>query len=135
MKTYEGISAAATDLNTWFWTNRTTIPVHVAEQIEPLLGQTRSPVDAIVNASEIVFANREAAGMPSGLLEVAAGLAVVASVHGFHGMDQESRGVNISLALRRQLGETAPEGGWPAPEDDPEPKEQYVRVGGEGEPA
>lgn len=124
--TFDGIADAANQLNQYFFANQAAIPKEVAGKIAPLLGPTRSPVDAVVNVSEIVYANREESGMPKELLELAAGAAILAEAHGFHGMDEGSRGTKISLVMRRESGEkAATDHPWPKKADDPEVKEAH----------
>lgn len=127
MITFGGVSDAVVQLNEYFGPNQAAIPEGVREMIRPLLGQTRSAVDAVVKVSEIVFANKEDPALPPELLSLAAASAVVAEAFGFHGMDEGSRGSKLSLALRRQSGEAAPAGvSWPPPEEDPEVRSEYV---------
>lgn len=54
-------------------------------------------------------------------------LASYASANYWHGMDVDGRGYRISLAMRRENGETAPEGSeFPDPEADPDVKAEYL---------
>lgn len=126
MRTFEGIADAANQLNAYFYANRGSIPGELADRIEPLLGPTRSPVDAVVKVSELVFANKEVPGIPDELKELAASSALLAEAHGFHAMDEGSRGTKIAGAILRESGIRAKPGHpWPKAENDPEVKDEY----------
>lgn len=121
MNSFTGIAEAAVALNALYWSTRTTLDPAIAEKIEPLLGQTRSPVDAAVKSAEIIYANR--AILEPEWLDMGAALAVVAELHGFHGMDVNSRGSLIGMVLRGQPVEVEPEAKseFVLPEREPEP--------------
>lgn len=129
MRTFEGLADAATQLNQWYWqTGRALFPAELQEQIEAYLGPTRSAVEAVVRVSEIVYARR--AELPPEVLEFTSGLPLVAEEHGFHGMDEGSRGSKMSLVMRRDSGEKAATGRpWPKAKNDPEPKGEYAPPG------
>ena len=121
---FNGITEAADAVNEWFWTNKTTLPEVMVNKIQPLLGPTKSPVDLVVNTSESIYKNK--GELDSEDLQLGASLSYFCYIWGFHGMDVDKRGAKMSLALRRDSGETAPEGiQWPAEETDPEPKEGF----------
>ncbi len=123
MQYFDNISSAGDALNEWFWTNKARLPDLVGKTIQPLLGAVRSPVDACVNAAEIIYANRTALAPDD--LALGAGLAALCSVNGFHGLG-EGRGDAMCFALRRDAGEDAPLSvTWPDPADDPEPHERF----------
>jgi hypothetical protein len=123
MKNFDGIMSAGDALNEWFWTNKARLPEPVSEAIQPLLGAVRSPVDACVNAAEIIYAHR--ADLEPDDLTLGAALAALCSVNGFHGLG-EGRGDAISFALRRDAGEEAPAHlDWPDSAADPEPHDRF----------
>jgi hypothetical protein len=118
---FDGITSAAEAINEWFWSNKPDLPETVAQTVQPLLGPTKSAVDMIVNTTEVIYSNKD--DLTSDTLAMGAGLAFLCEFWGWHGMDVDNRGTKISLALRRDSGETAPEGySWPDPSEDPEPK-------------
>jgi hypothetical protein len=121
MQQFEGITAAADAVNEWFWSRKNSLSEELVGIIQPLLGPTKSAVDLVVKTAEEIYKRRDDLDGPT--LQLAAGLASFCYLWGFHGMDEEARGQKMSLALRRDSGEPAPEGvEWPAVETDPEPK-------------
>lgn len=121
MITFTGIAEAAVGLNTLYWSTKAALQPELAAMIEPLLGQTRSPVDAAVKGAEIVYANR--AGLSPEWLDMGAALAVLTEMYGFHGMDQDSRGSLIAQVLRGQVVEVEPDpkAEFVVPEPEPAP--------------
>lgn len=121
MQYFDNITEAADAVNEWFWTTKNDLPEDLANIVQPLLGPTKSAVDLVVKTAEAIYARRTDLDGPT--LQLAAGLANFCQLWGFHGMDQDGRGQKMSLALRRDAGEVAPEGTeWPAAENDPEVK-------------
>lgn len=122
MRQYNGIADAADAARLFFLVNQDSLPEHVREKLTPVSGTGASPVDLIVNFVESAYANAEAFGKEG--QEIAAGLASLIDREGFHGR-LDGRAAAMSLALRRVSGEKAPNGGWPAKADDPEPKADF----------
>jgi hypothetical protein len=91
----------------------TTIIDKVAE-----LHASPSPVDQIVRIGEYLYARRaDIADEGKALL---GGLIGFATIYGWHGLLTDDRGDRIVQAMRRDLGETPPEGEeWPLPASDP----------------
>lgn len=106
----EGIGAAGDALNEWFWSERASLPEGVEDLIRPLLGMTRSPVDAAVTCSEVIYAWRSQ--MSPASLALGADLARLCAENGYHQMDQDSRGDRLA---RLMSGQTIPEADVPAP--------------------
>lgn len=87
-----------------------------------------SPVDRIVNTAEVLYANAAAitdATAKANAQTLSAQCAAFAAQNGWHGMD--TRGPGIIAAIRRNLGETAPNGGaWPDESEDPAPLPRWI---------
>lgn len=83
-----------------------------------------SPVDTIVKTAETLYAAKGEVGDAG--KQMLAELFYTASYHGWHGVNTDGRVGRIMAGVRRDLGEDTPVMGWPAPEDDPEPKPEYV---------
>ena len=107
MTAFTGIAEAALAIQDFMLDRPAALPDHARDQIRGLLGQTKSPVDAVVKAAEIIYANRQ--DMPPEALELGAALANVAELHGFHGMDENHRGSRMALVMRGGDVEAAPE--------------------------
>jgi hypothetical protein len=97
---FEGIADAALAVSEFYYANKDDLPDHVEAKFAELVGQTRSPVDAVVKAAEIIYANR--ASLDVIALELGAGLASLAAAQGFHGLDMDARGDRMALVLRGQ---------------------------------
>ena len=79
-----------------------------------------SPVDKIVNFSEIIYALGERATAEA--KTAAASTVEFATRFAWHGLGMDGRGVGIMSAFLRDLGETHPTGQWPDKSTDPEPR-------------
>jgi hypothetical protein len=99
------------------------LPEHTLKAMIPALSQP-SPVDSFMRSLEILYAARQdLSAEGKKLVGQIAGFAIP---FGWHGINEDNRGQGILRAMSRDLGEPAPAGGWPDPESDPEPKEQYL---------
>ncbi|NML04262.1 hypothetical protein [Sphingomonas sp. G-3-2-10] len=96
----------------------------VRDSFLDLAGQP-SPVDQVVKVAELLYAN--AASLTDEGRDLVGSLASYASENFWHGMQVDGRGNRIALAMRRQNGETPPEGSsFPDPETDPAPLPAYA---------
>lgn len=86
-----------------------------------------SPVDRIVKTGEVLYAARDTLNDDGKAL--CAQLISFAALQGWHGLGDDNRGGRIVQALRRDLGEKAPSGKWPAADTDPEPDSRYIATG------
>lgn len=84
-----------------------------------------SPVVTMVTVGEILYARRDE--MPKEGKELAAQIISFATMNGWHGLTNDSRGSKMVAAIRRELKHKHPTGSWPAKEDDPEPGKAYAR--------
>lgn len=121
MQYFDNITEAADAINEWFWTSKNGMAPDLVEAVQPHIGPTKSAVDLVVKTAEAIYARRATLNGPA--LQLAAGLASFAGVWGFRGMADDNRGQRMAIALRRDSGEPAPQGGaWPDASQDPEPK-------------
>ena len=77
MQTFAGIADARDAAQDYFFANRASFPDHVQDVLRDQFRTGASPVDAIVNFVEIVFANRQA--LPAAALSLAAGIVLTAT--------------------------------------------------------
>lgn len=126
MKVFTGIAAARDAAQEWFFANRATLEPHVTERLAPLFRTGGSPVDAVVNTAEIIFANK--GKMKPDALQLAAGLSAFREGEGYHYDEAEPKRANkMALALRRDAGERAPAGTkWPTKDQDPKPDVRFA---------
>lgn len=103
MRTFGGITEAVDSLNEWFWSSKEELPEDVVSEIQPLLSMTRSPVDAAVQSTEVLYAHM--AELDHEALAMLASLAELCQVWGYHQMDLEQRGYRIALSARQASGE------------------------------
>ncbi len=110
-----------------------TIPTDIKERLEIIAFDTPSPVDAIIEFSELVYARADE--LPPEILELAAQTATVAAVYDFHGFrSKDNRGYGIANELRKKPGVKSLK---PAPSkfSKPEPSLRYHKdVNNEPEP-
>jgi hypothetical protein len=97
---FDGISAAAEAVCQFYYVNKPTLPTHMVEILDKVIGMTRSPVDAVVKTAEVLYANLDS--LTIDMKELAAACAELAARHGFHGMDIDSRGDLMALVLREK---------------------------------
>lgn len=125
MQEFTTISAALTAFQAYVHGPAETLDDGVTDLLMTHVAQP-SPVAAICNGLEVLFANREdldAAGK-----ELCASLASFATSNGWHGLAADERGVGMIGAVRRDLGHTKPGGGsWPSKADDPAGKSQFTK--------
>lgn len=87
-----------------------------------------SSVDAIVTAMEALYADHANIGETGRNLVGA--LAGFASINGFHGLQNDDRGMRIARAMQRELGETPPAGAsWPDASTDPAADPRFAKTG------
>jgi len=79
-----------------------------------------SPVDKMVAFGETLYALGAAASAEA--KTAAAQVIEFAARYSWHGLGADGRGAGIVAALRRDLGEAAPAGGWPDLATDPAPR-------------
>ena len=85
------------------------------------LANRPSWVDQVVKIAELLYAYAD--DVTDEARDLAGSLAAYASENFWQEMDVDGRGNRISLAMRRENGEDAPEGSsFPDPEDDPAPQ-------------
>jgi hypothetical protein len=111
------------------------LPAPLAARLRQAAWTNASPA-TVCGVADLVYANRDAigdAGAKAAAQTLAGQLAAFAAQPGsnFWGWGEApeggtSRGLGIFLAMSRELGEAAPEGGWPAPEADPAPAADSV---------
>lgn len=124
MLNFDHITPAADALNEWFWTNKASLNSEAVDIIQPLLGPTKSAVELVCTVAEYVYARSD--DFTPDALELAGALSWLCEQFGFYGMAVDNRGSKMASALRRRAGIEAPEGGWIAPEDDPEPDYRFA---------
>lgn len=89
------------------------------------LANQPSPVDAIVKTAEYLYSKH--ADLDDAGRDLVGSLAAFASANFWHGMADDNRGNRISLAMRRENGETPAEGSsFPDPTSDPTPLAEYT---------
>jgi hypothetical protein len=113
MVSFTGIAEGALAVQDFMLDRPSALPSVARAQIRQLIGQTRSPVDAVCRTAEIIYANRDA--VDDEVRELGAALATLAEAGGFQGMDLDNRGGRIAAVLRG--GEVA---------ELPEPKPEYL---------
>ena len=113
------ISAAQTAIDTFLVQHARDLP---ADAVSALLAASAhvSPVDKIVNFSEIIYALGGRATAEA--MTAAAQTVEFATRFSWHGLGAGGRGVGILAAFQRDLGEAAPAGGWPDKANDPAPR-------------
>lgn len=123
MELSSNLTTVMTNAGRYFMLKGNDIPAFQREKIAILMGPGVSPVDYIVKASEYLYA--VAGELDNEGREIAAELANMASLNGWHEMTV--RGNQMVMALRRANGEEVSQ-----PEaDDPHPKEEYLEPLGE----
>lgn len=106
-----------TNLQTFLVAHAAELPMHTREKMMAAALHP-SPVDRVVTTAEALYAVKAELG-PDGQV-MCAQLASFAALNGWHGMQE--RGPQITAALQRDAGVTAPPGiVWPMPADDPAP--------------
>jgi hypothetical protein len=122
--TFDSPLAARSAIINFAMDHADTLDEAAREQFLEIVSQP-SPVDQIVMITELLYAN--AASLSDDGRDLVGSLAGYASLNFWHGMDQDGRGNRIALAMRRDNGETAPEGStFPDPETDPAPLPGYA---------
>lgn len=116
MQSFNSVSEALFALRSAAFNPPKAMPPEVAEKLAQVASEV-SPVTAIVEAAELLFARRDE--LEPELLHLAAGLASFATEHGWHGLASDERGTGLVRALRRGAGEEAPSGKWPDAPSDP----------------
>jgi len=84
-----------------------------------------SPVDQICGLGEAIYALRDEASEPARRLAI--DLIAFASANAWHGLLSDQRGLRMTAALHRSLGDEAPEDGWPAPNTDPAARPDFAK--------
>ena len=100
------------------------LPADVADRMRAIAAEI-SPVTAIVDGAELIFARRE--DLDADQLRLGAGLISFATENGWHGLAADGRGVGILRALRRDAGDEPVNGDWPDPADDPEIQPRFSK--------
>ena len=124
MQSYTTISEALGAVRTLAYNPPTTLS---AELVATLVSASNeiSPVSAIVNVSEALYARRDELGNDE--LAIAAGLASFATENGWHGLAVEDRGVGMVTAMRREAGESPIGRAWATADKDPEAKAEFAK--------
>lgn len=89
-----------------------TLPEKVQQTLNKTAEVGASPVDRIVKVAEAIYANRVAVSADAA--ETAAGLFFLASMNGWHGVNDDDRATKAAAVLRGDDAEA------------PEPKEEYL---------
>ena len=123
---YTSVSDAARAVQDYLMDHGSDVPEELRTKLRDLVGPTTSPVDTVVRGSELIYARRNE-DLPDTLLELGAGLALVAQQYNFHGMADEDRGTKIALAFMRQANVAKPIGvsDYPDEDSDPEVKDEF----------
>lgn len=88
------------------------------------LASQPSPVAAIAEVAEFLYAQGET--LTNGARDLVDSLASYAAENAWFDMQVDGRGARIALVMRRENGETAPEGSaFPDPEADPKPLARF----------
>lgn len=123
---FTSISDAARALQDFLYDRDAAIPDELREKLRSLVGPTTSPVDTVVKGAELIYARRDQKLAPE-LMELGAGLALVAQQYNFHGMAEEDRGSKIALAFMRDAKVKQQTGvDYPDKKDDPEVNSVYA---------
>lgn len=77
-----------------------------------------SPVERVVKTGELLYGSRDIINDEAKAL--CAQLISFAAMQGWNGLNDDNRGGRIVQAMRRELGEKAPNGRWPKVPNDPE---------------
>jgi len=124
--TFTSISDAARAVQEFLYDRDAAIPDELREKLKALVGPTTSPVDTVVKGAEFIYARRDQNLAPE-LMELGAGLALVAQQYNFHGMAEEDRGSKIALAFMRDAKVKKTVGvDYPKKDEDPHVKPEYV---------
>lgn len=118
MRHFSEIGEANDAAQDFYYASRANLPVHVEEKLAPLFRTGASPVDAIVNTAEIIFA---AAGeLPKEARELASALSDFRQTKGYHTDPHEpKRAGKLAAALART-------GAWARKDGDPAPLERFL---------
>ena len=126
MQSYTSINEALTALRALAYNPPASLPADLVVALTEASNEI-SPVTAIVNVSEVLYARRDELGKDE--LAIAAGLVSFATENGWHGLaDGDDRGVGLVMALRREGGEKPVGKAWPEAKDDPEAKSQFTKA-------
>jgi hypothetical protein len=125
MKTYTGIYDAKEDLMRYLLAKGPTLPDNVREAMITGLNAP-SPVDAIVQASEALYAANAAGKLDNAGRDVVAGAMGFLSSQDLHGYQSNERGNQIAMAMIRENGGKAPPGyTMPKKADDPDVDDKF----------
>lgn len=125
-KSFEGVSDAARAVQDYLMDHGSDVPVELRTKLRNLVGPTTSPVDTVVRGAELIYA-RKNDDLPDDLLELGAGLSLVAQQYNFHGMAEDDRGSKIALAFMRDAHIDKPVGvaDYPDADADPAVKDEF----------
>ena len=123
---FTSVSEAARAVQDFLYDRDAAIPDELREKLRNLVGPTTSPVDTVVKGAELIYARRDQK-LDAQLLELGAGLALVAQQYNFHGMAESDRGSKIALAFMRDAKVKQPHGvDYPDKDNDPQIKDEYA---------
>jgi len=121
---YETLSAAKQSLQAYLIDAGAALPGEVRDRLIATSAEMNAG-DCIARSAEALYAAR--ADLDNAGRLVCAGLAQLASQHGFHGLSE--RGWLIAQVMRRDAGVPAPNGqSWPDESADPEPHPEFAKV-------
>ena len=114
---FDTLAAAKSGLTMFLMTKGATLADPLREHLAAALASP-SPVDMLVQSMEALYAARAELGAEG--KTVIGSLAGFIMANGWHGINADDRGYRIVRAMRRDLGEAAPDGvTWPDPSTDP----------------
>lgn len=121
---FNGVSDAARAIQDFLYDRDAAIPDELRTKLRNLVGPTTSPVDAVVQGAELIYARK--ADLDPDLLCLGAGLALIAQQYNFHSLAENDRGSKMALAMMRDGNIEQPTGmTYPDVENDPEPKPEF----------
>lgn len=126
MKTFTGIVEAACEIQEFLYDRSEALPADIREKLKEWTRPGSSPVDAVVNSAELLYARRDE--LDKETKELAAGLALIASQFNFHRMAENNRGSKLALTLMRMAQIKAPAGvKYHNKKDDPEALPKFIK--------
>src|SRR5690349_17272184 len=123
---FTSVHEASRAMQEFLFDRDAALPDDVREQLKALVGPAASPVNAVVEGAEILYARRDELSAPA--WELGAGLALIAEQFAFMDMAVSGRGSKMALAFMRDANVKKPVGvEYPAKADDPKIKERYAK--------
>ncbi len=120
------IEATKSLLVAFAMTHGAALPEETRDQLTAAMGKV-SDVDVLMQSMELLYAAKGDLTNPGRVIVVQIASFVLDNAFGWHGINDDNRGLRIRKAMLRDMGATPPEGlEWPDEEADPEARAEYL---------